>query len=102
MSALAFHEKGGRCQSFFRGGDKFISLPCEHDSWPAECFCRHPSIRTRCERFIARCKLGVLDSAGAATCYCDLHSILQMEYWARPMTQSPELGSDTKPPVPLD
>ena len=31
------------------------------------CFCRHPSIRTRCERSIARCKLGVLDSAGAAT-----------------------------------
>jgi hypothetical protein len=36
------------------------------------CFCRHPSIRTRCERSIARCKLGVLDSAGAATCYSDL------------------------------
>ena len=25
-----------------------------------------------CERLPARCKLGVLDSAGAATCYCDL------------------------------
>ena len=25
-----------------------------------------------CERLLARCKLGVLDSAGAATCYCDL------------------------------
>ena len=25
-----------------------------------------------CERHSARCKLGVLDSAGAATCYCDL------------------------------
>jgi hypothetical protein len=35
-------------------------------------YCRHPSIRTRCERLIARCKLGVLDLAGAATCYCDL------------------------------
>jgi hypothetical protein len=45
-----------------------------------------------CERSIARCKLGVLDSAGAATCYCDLHSILLTECWARAMTQSPELG----------
>ena len=36
------------------------------------CFCRHPSIRTLSELLIARCKLGVLDSAGAATCYCDL------------------------------
>ena len=35
-------------------------------------FCRHPSIRTLSELSIARCKLGVLDSAGAATCYCDL------------------------------
>jgi hypothetical protein len=25
-----------------------------------------------CERLLARCKLGVLDLAGAATCYCDL------------------------------
>ena len=25
-----------------------------------------------CERLLARCKLGVLDSAGAATYYCDL------------------------------
>jgi len=25
-----------------------------------------------CERWLARCKLGVLDLAGAATCYCDL------------------------------
>ncbi len=36
------------------------------------CFCRHPSIYTLSELSIARCKLGVLDSAGAATCYCDL------------------------------
>jgi hypothetical protein len=36
------------------------------------CFCRHPSIRTLSELSIARCKLGVFDSAGAATCYCDL------------------------------
>src|ERR1035438_6218059 len=30
-------------------------------------YCRHPSIRTLDERFLARCKLGVLVSAGAAT-----------------------------------
>ena len=29
--------------------------------------CRHPSIRTLCERFIARCQMGVLVSVGAAT-----------------------------------
>ena len=30
-------------------------------------YCRHPSIRTLDERFLARCKLGVLISDGAAT-----------------------------------
>ena len=30
-------------------------------------YCRHPSIRTLDERFLARCKVGVLVSAGAAT-----------------------------------
>jgi hypothetical protein len=75
MSALAFHEKAGRCQPVFCAvWDKFISfpglntIPCT----PSCRFCRHPSIRTLSELSIARCKLGVLDSAGAATCYCDL------------------------------
>ena len=53
--------------------DKFILLP---DLNAILCtpsyFCRHPSIRTLSELSIARCKLGVLDSAGAATCYGDL------------------------------
>jgi hypothetical protein len=36
--------------------------------------------------------LGVLVSAGAATCLSTLVSILRNGSWARPSTQSPELG----------
>src|SRR5271169_327076 len=64
MSVNAFHEKAGRSQvgSFVFSLDKcFFSPPSRH--------CRHPSIRTLNERFcFTRCKLGVLVSAGAATC----------------------------------
>jgi hypothetical protein len=49
--AIAFHEKAGLSQEIFL-------CRVRH--------CRHPSIRSRCEHF-ARCKLGVLVSAGAAT-----------------------------------
>src|SRR5258707_6657361 len=62
LSVMAFHEKAGRSQvgSCLFSLDKFVS--------PAESPCRHPSIRTLDERFLfARCKLGVLVSAGAAT-----------------------------------
>lgn len=49
------------------------SFPVKHAVCASEPFCRHPSIRTLvCEPLLARCKLGVLDSADAATCYCDL------------------------------
>src|SRR5881397_445927 len=43
------------------------------------------------ERFFARCKLGVLVSAGAATCLSTCSSILKNGSWARRLTQSPEL-----------
>src|ERR1035441_8376232 len=54
--------------------------------------CRSPSIRTLDERFIARCKLGVLVSVGAATCSATLASTLGERSWARPSAQSPKLG----------
>jgi hypothetical protein len=44
------------------------AIPCT----PSCRFCRHLPSALWCERLLARCKLGVLDSAGAATCYCDL------------------------------
>jgi hypothetical protein len=37
-----------------------------------------------CERHSARCKLGVLDSAGAATCSGDLPLRPETKCWARP------------------
>src|SRR5271166_5458732 len=40
----------------------------------------------------ARCKLGVLVSAGAATCSATLASTIEDRSWARPSAQSPELG----------
>src|SRR5271157_2754146 len=40
----------------------------------------------------ARCKLGVLVSAGAATCSATLASTIGGRSWARPSAQSPELG----------
>src|SRR5579862_9520917 len=44
-----------------------LFLPCVFAFEPSR-LCRHPSIRTLNERLFARCKLGVLNSAGAATC----------------------------------
>ena len=75
MSALAFHEKAGRCQPVFLWllGTSSSPIRSGRDSLHAELFfvATLPSALW-CERLIARCKLGVLDSAGAATCYCDL------------------------------
>jgi len=56
--------------------------------------CRHASIRTL-EGAIGslRCRLGVLGSAGAAICLAPCGSALrESRTWARPLTQSPELG----------
>jgi hypothetical protein len=60
LSAIAFHEKAGRSQvdSFVFSLDKILFQP-------SRC-CRHPSIRTLMSDHFARCKLGVLVSAGAA------------------------------------
>ena len=57
----AFHEKAGECQ---RG---FVVLLLEFFAFEPSRLCRHPSIRTLCERFVARCQVDVLVSAGAAT-----------------------------------
>jgi len=86
----AFHEKAGRSQvgSFvfcFMGKVFFPFDPGRH--------CRHPSIRTLGERVLsARCKLGVLVSAGAATCSATSLPFRGNGSWARLSTQSPEPG----------
>ena len=81
----AFHEKAGQCQVgsccfsldmiFFRRAVTVATLPSALVD----------------ERLIARCKLGVLVSAGAATCL-STSLPLQGGSWARHSTQSPELG----------
>ena len=84
---MAFHEKAGRSQvdSCLASLNKVFS-PAE---WPlSPCF--HPHSRGAI-RF-ARCMLGVLGSAGAAICLAPCGSALQSGTWARPLTQSPELG----------
>src|SRR5580704_5186658 len=45
-----------------------LPLVVEWSYWEPSRLCRHPSIRTLYERWFARCKLGVLRTAGAATC----------------------------------
>jgi hypothetical protein len=85
---MAFHEKAGRSQvgSFVFSLDKvFLFPPSGH--------CRHASIRTLEERFIA---------LGACWAF-SFQPVLPSDYrpvvllfssgtWARPLTQSPELG----------
>jgi hypothetical protein len=61
-ATLPLGGKVGRCAL-----DNFVrSNACSPKSFSRN-YCRHPSIRTLDERFVARCKLGVLVSAGAAT-----------------------------------
>jgi hypothetical protein len=70
MSALAFHEKAGRCQPVL-GSSGQIHLLAGLNAMlarrAAAIVATLPSALW-CERLPARCKLGVLDSAGAATC----------------------------------
>jgi hypothetical protein len=47
------------------GADSAFGAPVFENTLPSALWC---------ERLLARCKLGVLDSAGAATCHCDLVS----------------------------
>ena len=53
--------------------------------------CRHPSIRTLCGAIVARCKLGVLDSVGAATCESTSVPPFRREL-VQDLSQSPDLG----------
>jgi len=72
MSVMAFHEKAGRSQvgSFVFSLDKFFS-PAE---WPlSPCFHSH----SRGAILFARCRLGVLGSAGAAICLAPCGSALR-------------------------
>jgi hypothetical protein len=88
MSVMAFHEKAGRSQvdSSLASLNKVFCSPAE---WPlSPCF--HPHSRGAI-RF-ARCMLGVLVTAGAAICLAPLVHSFQSRTWARPLTQSPELG----------
>jgi hypothetical protein len=59
--AKSFHEKADPSQAG-------IVVSVEWSSMELIRLCRHPSIRTLYERWFARCQLGVLNSAGAATC----------------------------------
>jgi hypothetical protein len=71
LSVMAFHEKAGRSQvgSFVFSLDKFFS-PAE---WPlSPCFHSH----SRGAILFARCRLGVLGSAGAAICLAPCGSAL--------------------------
>jgi len=89
MSVNAFHEKAGRSQvdSLFVYGTRFFLPP----SWPlSPCFHSH----SRGATHFARCRLGVLSSAGAAICWAPCGSALQSGTWARRLTQSPKLGFD--------
>jgi hypothetical protein len=86
---MAFHEKAGRSQ----GNSGLILFDIFFSSFPAELatVAMLPSALSRSDRF-ARCMLGVLGSAGAAICLAPCGSALTSGTWARPLTQSPELG----------
>jgi hypothetical protein len=85
---MAFHEKAGRSQvsSFVFSLDKVLSLPPSGH-------CRHASIRTLEERFVS------LGACWAFSVQPVLPSVWRPVVllsasgtWARPLTQSPELG----------
>src|SRR3979409_777073 len=88
LSVMAFHEKAGRsqvdsCRASWN--NDFFSRRVSH--------CRHASIRTLEERFIS------LGACWAFSVQPVLLSdwrpvvrLLQRGTWARPLTQSPELG----------
>jgi hypothetical protein len=88
LSVMAFHEKAGRSQvgSFVFSLDKVCFLP------PSS-HCRHASIRTLEERLVRSVQIG---RSRYSRC-CHLIGALwfcssRVEPWARPLTQSPELG----------
>jgi hypothetical protein len=87
MSVMAFHEKAGRSQvgSFVFSLNKFFLPPSGR--------CRHASIRTLEERF---CSLGA-DWAFSVqpvlpSVWRPVVLLFKSGTWARPLTQSPELG----------
>ena len=85
---MAFHEKAGRSQvdSFVFSLDKFLcSRPVAN--------CRHPSIRTLGERFVRSVQVGCSRFSRCCHLIVDLCFRLHNGSWARPLTQSPELGA---------
>src|SRR5438309_7730001 len=86
MTGIAFHEKAGRSQggSFLFSWDKVFS--------PAECHCRHPSIRTLDERSFRSVQVGYSRFSRCCQLIIDLSFHLKDRSWARRLTQSPELG----------
>jgi hypothetical protein len=84
--SMAFHEKAGRSQVDFCGSWNIVVLPPRGR-------CRHASIRTLEERLVS------LGACWAFSVQPVLPSVwrpvvllLQSGTWARPLTQSPELG----------
>jgi hypothetical protein len=87
MSEMAFHEKAGRSQ-----GNSGFMLFDTLFVWPAR-RCRHASIRTLEERIVS------LGACWASSIQPVLPSVwrpvvllFESGTWARPLTQSPELG----------
>jgi len=85
---MAFHEKAGRSQvdSFvFSLDNVFLSPPSSH--------CRHASIRTLEERIISLGAYWVFSFQPVLpSVWRPVVLFLESGTWARPLTQSPELG----------
>ena len=87
MSAMAFHEKAGRSQV----DSCLVLLDTFSSPRRVAAVAMLPFALSRSDSF-ARCRLGVLGSAGAAICLAPCGSALAIRTWARRLTQSPELG----------
>jgi hypothetical protein len=87
---MAFHEKAGWSQVGFVVFSLDEVFPAESPLSPP--FPPHSSLSV-----FWLGQLGVLVSAGAATCLSTSRSIRKNESWARRLTQSPELGAGAFP-----
>jgi hypothetical protein len=87
MSVMAFHEKAGRSQvgSFVFSLDKVFSLPPSRHCSPSF----HPHFD---ERFFRSVQVGRSRYSRCCHLISDLQFRITNGTWARPLTQSPELG----------